>query len=419
MNNQTLDYKWLMLAAAMLSMMISNGLCLSGITVFDSSLIEEFGWERSELKLRDLITFALAGMLAPFMGVFIDRIGVRKVMVAGYVLLAVCFALYSQLGNITDPLTEMYVIHGMFGLVLVCCGLNVSVILASSWFVQHRGLAIGMVVVGTSIGGMVFPPLGNWLIESYGWRAALGIEVGFAAIMIVLVAGMVRNFPPKAAPGAAADSASAAAQPQQIEVPFRDAVRTLTFWAIAFVAMSTFFIVLGYQGNLFLAMQDMGFSAAVAAIALSVFYMAAIAGKLLCGLLADVMNQRMVLYADMGLMLVSALLLVPMDPTLVWIGMIGFGFGWGGFYTLLQLTVVNRFGLMDAGKILGTITVLDALGGGLGIWLTAVLYQVNGDSYQLAYMVYVGLLLVASVGLAGVKVSATPQTAPAVATGRG
>ena len=398
------NYPWLMLAAATLSMMISNGLCISGITVFDEVLLTEFNWDRSTLKLRGLITFALAGALAPLMGVFIDRLGVRKIMAAGYVLLALCFVLYSQLGAISDPLAQMYLIHGLFGLVLVCCGLNVSVILASSWFVRRRGFAIGMVVVGTSIGGMVFPPLGNWMIGAYGWRAALGIEVAFALAMLALVLGMVRNAPaPEGAEAVSARSAS--------DTAFADAIRVPTFWAIAFVAMSTFFIVLGFQDNLFLAMRDMDYEATTAAFALSVFYVAAIAGKLLCGVLADAINQRLVLFADMGAMLLSAALLASMDRDLVWLGLAGFGFSWGGFYTLLQLTVINRFGLMDAGKILGAITVLDALGGGLGIWLTAVFYELAGGTYQLAYFVFIGLLVFASLALTQVQVVSAPRLA--------
>jgi len=40
-----------------------------------------------------------------------------------------------------------------------------------------------------------------------------------------------------------------------------------------------------------------------------------------------------------------------------------FGLGWGGLYTMLQLTCMDSFGTRAGGKILGTITVLDAIGG--------------------------------------------------------
>ena len=63
---------------------------------------------------------------------------------------------------------------------------------------------------------------------------------------------------------------------------------------------------------------------------------------------------------------------------------------------MIQLLVTQRFGLLHAGKLLGTITVLDAIGGGLGPWVTGVLYDHTGD-YSLALTVIAGALLFALV----------------------
>ena len=79
-----------------------------------------------------------------------------------------------------------------------------------------------------------------------------------------------------------------------------------------------------------------------------------------------------------------------------------FGLGWGGVYTMLQLTVMNTFGTRDAGKILGTITVLDASGGGLGIWLTGVIYDATG-SYELPFLIFAALIFVALAALTRVR----------------
>ena len=56
-------YGWVIAACAMTALMISNGMLIGGINVFDESLIEEFDWSRSSLKFRDLLTFALTGLL--------------------------------------------------------------------------------------------------------------------------------------------------------------------------------------------------------------------------------------------------------------------------------------------------------------------------------------------------------------------
>ncbi len=61
-------YGWIIAACAMVVLFTTNGLIIGGINVFDESLLKEFGWSRSDLKFRDLLTFALAGLLGPLAG---------------------------------------------------------------------------------------------------------------------------------------------------------------------------------------------------------------------------------------------------------------------------------------------------------------------------------------------------------------
>ena len=103
-------YGWNIAVCAMLVLWVSNGLIIPGITAFDPSLLEEFGWSRGTLKFRDLITFALAGLLGPLAGAAADRYGVRRFMLFGAALLAVCMVLY---GRITSVM-HMYAIHALF-----------------------------------------------------------------------------------------------------------------------------------------------------------------------------------------------------------------------------------------------------------------------------------------------------------------
>ncbi len=86
-------YGWIIAVCTMLVLWVSNGLIIPGITAFDPSLLEEFGWSRGTLKFRDLITFALAGRMGPFAGALADRYGVRRFMIFGAALLAVCLVL--------------------------------------------------------------------------------------------------------------------------------------------------------------------------------------------------------------------------------------------------------------------------------------------------------------------------------------
>ena len=428
-------YPWFIAAFAGIALMVSNGQTISGLSVYDVEFINEFGWSRGEIKLRDMVTLLLAGLAAPFVGVLLDRYGVRRCMLAGWVVLILSYLAYSRLGS----LAGLYLIHAAFALVLVVCGLNAAVILVSKWFTRYRGTAIGIALMGTSLGGIVFPQYGTAMIQWLDWRGAFAWGTLFPAALLLITWFAVREAPRPARP-AAADASGAephsgagrysGAEPHADDgeepgpgagfppgdgisfapgdgVSFAAALRTPTFWALATIAMTTFYTVLGVQAHIFLYMSDAQFDARTATNAVSLFFFCALIGKFAFGLASDFLDPRKVFYGNILVMLLGSLILVRMDIALIWIAVVTFGLGWGGVYTVLQLTVMNTFGTRDAGKILGTITVLDATGGGLGIWLTGVIYDATG-SYEIPFLIFAALILAALAALTRVRPLAAP-----------
>ncbi len=396
---------WVIALAAMLVLMVSNGLTLTGITAFDKALLDEFGWQRGDLKLRDLVTLLLTGLVAPFIGILIDRLGVRVLLCAGSVLLAGAYFAY---GMITS-LPQVYLLHVVFAAVLVACGLNVAVILVSQWFVAQRGTAIGIALVGTSLGGVFFPPWFTALIAEHGWRNAFQIIAVVPAALLLI--GIFLARPPQAfgLRPLGAGTASAARPPDaRADYTLAEALRTPTFWALATVACATFYSMLGVISSLILHLIDMGYTPADAAREFSLMMTMALVGKFLFGFLADRLPQKLVFLANIAVMAGGAVMLATLDAEMTRWAAVLFGLGWGGLYTLLQIQAVNAFGLTAAGKILGAITVLDAAGGGLGMWLTNHLFSTTG-SYALSYQIIVGLTVLALVAATQVR----PQPRPA------
>jgi cyanate permease len=91
------------------------------------------------------------------------------------------------------------------------------------------------------------------------------------------------------------------------------------------------------------------------------------------------------------IMLIGVALLVTMRRDLVLPAIAIIGLGWGGLFTLYNMLAVNNFGLKAAGRIGGVISLMESLGGGLGIWLTGVLYD-RADSYRPAFLLILGLV---------------------------
>jgi MFS family permease len=357
--------------------------------VFDRSILGEFGWERGDLKLRDLITLGLSGLMAPFVGALADRYSLKKLMIAGCLLLALALGSYSRL----QSLTGLYLIHVLIALVLALAGLVLNVVVVSRWFIAKRGRAIGLAIVGTSLGGTVFPIIGARLLSAYDWRTAMGMEAIFAIGMAALLVLFLKDRPqdmglePLGSSALSPERARAAIDGME----YKDAIWTRTFWILAFCAMTTFYCILGVQANLVLHLQDLGWTLPDAAKGVGVMFTMGMVSKFLVGYLADLLDRKLVLLANIAVMLIGALFLASMRPSLVWPFIVIFGLGWGGLYTLLQLLCMDSFGVKSGGKILGTITVLDALGGGLGPFVTGRLFDLT-RSYQLPFSIIAGLV---------------------------
>jgi sugar phosphate permease len=392
---------------ALTILMITNGMTTTGITAFDEAILKEFGWKRGDFKFRDLITLLTAGVLAPFAGYLIDRIGTRKLLLFGAALLALLYYAYGKISS----LTELYLIHAGFGLVLVCAGLNVAVVTVSQWFVRARGTAIGIALVGSSLGGVVFPPLILSLLPAHGWRGGFAL-VALASVGLLVLGFFIMRTPKELglAPlgaGEAADGKASAASPD--DVTYAEALRTVSFWALTCVAMASFYSILALALHLFLHMRGLGFDPKTAGAAMGLLFGLGLISKFLFGLLSDMLNPRAVFIGNVAIMLVGLICMATQSRDLLWPGIAITGFGWGGLYTLIQYQAVNNFGVSHTGKILGTITMLDAIAGGLGIWLTGVMFDKFGN-YDNAFYVFVALLALALVASTQVRREIRPRT---------
>ncbi len=379
---------WVMAATGMLVLFVSNGLTATALSVYDESLLNEFHWSRGELKFRDLITFWLVACIAPFAGAFIDRLGPRRMLTIGCILLSIGYLLYSRL----DSLGMLYAIHVILALGLLGASTMTCVILISNWFYAKRGLAIGIALVGTSLGSMLLSPVNVALIEHFGWRQAFMIEAAIPVVLMVFILAVVRNSPRDVGAVAYGLDQSVGRDLRLEGLTLREATRTRTFWAIGLSGMMIYYSILALYNHLFLHMRGLGYEPMKAGFALFFLGLMGLTGKLVNGALADRIDRHKVFRVCQVIMLVGVALLATMRKDLVLVAVCIIGLGWGGLFTLYNMLAVNNFGLRAAGKIGGVISLMESLGGGLGIWLTGVLYD-RTDSYQQAFLLILGLVV--------------------------
>jgi MFS family permease len=169
------SYGWVIVAASLVLLVGSFGVQLS-FGVFLKPLIAEFGWTRAGASGAMSLAMGVSGLIGVLMGRLTDRFDVRAAIATAMVLGTACYILLATM----DSLWQFYLYFGLGG--GICIGSTYTPVSAivSKWFQQRRALALGIALLGISVGQMVFSPVAARLIEDSGWRTTyvvLGIVI--------------------------------------------------------------------------------------------------------------------------------------------------------------------------------------------------------------------------------------------------
>ncbi len=185
-------YGWIILGVAMMGMFMSGPGQSYSVAAFIDPMLADLGLLRSQYSLAYLVATLISGASLPFVGRALDRLGAR-LMLPGIALL---------LGLACLGMAGVRHLLGLYlGLTFVrCLGQGaltlISTWMVGQWFVQRRGLAMGLLGLGSTLSFMVFPAGNLWLIEGYGWRQAwTALAFGVWALLCVPAALLVRNRP--------------------------------------------------------------------------------------------------------------------------------------------------------------------------------------------------------------------------------
>ena len=131
-------------AVCVLVYFFTNGMSLFVPQNLFPRFMETFGSTAAEVSRTTAITFAISGLLAPFVGAAIDRFGVVRVIRAGLLVLGLSFTAYPAARSLQD----LYALHALIAVGLILSGLMPNVVLLSHWFRERRGTAVGVLVAG-------------------------------------------------------------------------------------------------------------------------------------------------------------------------------------------------------------------------------------------------------------------------------
>lgn len=407
--NTTFFYGWVIVGVATLALIVSNGLSIGGIPVFYKFIREDFvangsiPADRAEsfIALGATLTFFFAGMLSPVAGWFIQRFRIRTLMLTGCAMLGLGLIAHSQTSNAF----VVYAARIMMGASLCLVGVLPSIVLVSKWFVRRRGLALGILLTGTSIGGVVIPQIAIPLITSYGWRTAmLVVSLLVWILLFPAIFFLVKESP--ADVGLQPDGETACDSFEAFTpvtgITLGQALRTPLFWVLALCAAAVFYPIFVSTQQFILQAAKIGLSPQQASNGLSALFVVSVCGKFLFGFLSDHFSPTRVMLICCAVMFASTLVLINLTTATVFAFLLPFGFGYGGTFVLLQRIAADFFGNRDYSKILGVLIVIETIGASIGGLVTGRLADAAGGDYTQAFYAVVavsGLALLLTVAL--------------------
>ena len=377
---------WHIALLALLIVACVNGLTTTGITTFDESILRDLGGTRADLKLRDTVNFWGAALLLPVTGWLMDKGGARITSLIGLVLLGGSVFLYGR----ATSLLQLYLLHGVFAMSIGLTGSLAMIVLVTRLFTKNRGLAVGLALAGTSVGGMAMGQIMPWVLESTHWRTAFS----YLAILPFLMAGLVYVVVPKSG----TSESTVRQADKDTSLPLSAALALPSFWLVALAGFLTFGTILAIYQNIFLHMRDLNFSPKQAGSGIALLSVFALSAKLVSGFLSDRMGSKILLMISLVIMATGIGLLASLKANLVWTGLACIGLGWGGANTLINYLCIQVFGVAAAGRISGTISTAESIGAGIGPFAAAKLFDAT-KSYGSAFGFMVVILFASLIAI--------------------
>ncbi len=326
-----------------------------GFTV--DPLIAEFGWTRVQILTPITIFGVIAALLAPVFGALCDRFGVRPVALWSLFAFGLAFGALSLTPTSNDPSTlsiyyGLWVVIGLVGIGSTPVSWSRAVNL---WFFKNRGLALGILLLGTSLAAMIVPKIAVWAIQTYGWRQMYLVMAGLP-LLIALPIGLwlFREPRPEERP-AAISAGDGRLTGVTLAAALRDYRFYLIWLSIALIALSFggFFI------NMPSMLGDRGLSAEVGASVMGVLGIGIFAGRIITGALLDRFWQGFVAFPLLCLPAISCIIMLGWagEITVPLAMLAGFflGFAAGAESDLIAYLTGRYFGMAHYGKVYGML----------------------------------------------------------------
>ncbi|MFK8186042.1 MAG: MFS transporter [Phormidesmis sp.] len=396
-------YGWVILVASVLGVLTSIPGQTIGVSVFTDHLIEATGLSRLDLANAYLVGTLTSGCLLPFGGKLLDKLGARRVAVVASVGLGLTLCYLTVCDRLSDaisrllPLPSTIIAAALLVLGFVSlrfCGQGMltmtSRTMLGKWFERRRGQVSGIEGIFVAFGFSSAPYFFSLAISSLGWRGtwlalAAIVGLGMSAVSWLLfrdnpeICGLRMDGENEPLPLQKTESITTE-ETQMWGLTRREAIRTLSFWAVTLAFASQALSVTGITFHIVSIGAELGITEARMVTIFVPIAVVSTAVGFVVGLACDrVRLQTIFMFMMVGQAMGIGAIANLNIPWMIIPAALGLGISGGCFGTLTTVVLPRFFGRAHLGAISGVQMMAIVIASAIGPSMLANVQTVTGS----------------------------------------
>ncbi|MEC7792906.1 MAG: MFS transporter [Pseudomonadota bacterium] len=366
-------YSWRRLGLS-LALSIVGNVGMWAVILVLPSMQAEFGLDRADSTIPYTLTMAGFAIGNGLIGRAVDRFGITRALIGAAILQALGFLLSAMLQGFAT-VTILHVLVG-FGAAACFAPLIADV---SLWFLNRRGIAVGLIASGNYLSGALWPLLLAGTISDGGWRPAYTI-LGIAILAVVIPGALFLRRPLPIEAISQSDRISSARARSSGFSP-----NTLTLM-LGLAGIACCVAMSMPQVHIVAFCVDLGYGPAVGGQMLSLMLLGGVGSRIVSGLLADKIGGVRTLLIGSVLQALALVAYLPSNGLIsLYVVSTIFGLSQGGIVPSYAVIVREYLPARQAGSRVGLVIMTTIIGMALGGWMSGWIYDISG-SYFLAFL---------------------------------
>lgn len=393
-------YGWWIVIGGFIISLYSGGIIHYGFTAMIEPLANEFGWSYAQISLAASLRGLEMGLLAPVVGMLVDRWGPRRLLISGVIITGLGLIVLSYV-------TSLGMLYGAFIMVAIgmsACSGTVLMTAVANWFRSKVSIATGIMMCGYGFSGLMVPVTAN-LIDIYEWRMAISILTMTMLALCLPLSALFRHKPEqygyqpdgKAANTKVSSNSPAQAISDELDIGTKQALKSRTFWHITLALLCHAWAVSAVITHVMPYLSSIGISRARSSLIAMVIPLASIGGRLGLGWLGDRLDERRIIAIALAMMCGGLICFERVSSGTLWLlvpFLILYGIGYGANMVLKASVIREFFGRGNFGAIHGLMTGIMASGSLASPAVAGWVFD-NWGTYRPIWLVLAGLAVLA------------------------